>query len=95
MRGSHPMLRSRSILGTLIVVNEAREKSLAGMICDGLPPGTRLLAALRAVEDSDRVHLLWRQLLGDRAHLLVDVVMAAAIGKGSELAYDIGGVLAF
>ena len=58
MRGSHPMLRSRSVLGTSIIVNEAREKSLAGVIRDALPPGIGLFAALRAVEDSDRVHLL-------------------------------------
>src|SRR5947209_4123622 len=38
MRGSHPMLRSPSILGTLIVVNEAREKSLRLSIVELVKP---------------------------------------------------------
>jgi hypothetical protein len=56
----------------LIVVNEAREKPLTVVISGGLPLGTGLFAALRAIAHGDRVHLLWRQLLGD-AHLLADV----------------------
>jgi hypothetical protein len=88
-----PMLRSPSILGALMVVNEAREKSLTGVICGQLPPGTRLFAALRAVEDGDRVHFLWRQLLGDCAHLLADVVLAHTFSERPQLAFDVWSAL--
>src|SRR5580692_9464969 len=46
-----------------------------------------------AVELRDDVHLIRRQLCRNRAHLLVDVVLAKALGEGRELAFDIGGLL--
>jgi hypothetical protein len=44
--------------------------------------------------EGDGVHLGGRQLLGDGAHLPVYVVLAHALCKCGELAFDIGGVLA-
>lgn len=62
MRGSHPTLRSPSILGALIVVNETRENRL------------------RAVGDGDCLYLR-RQLVGDRPHLLADVVLEPTLSE--------------
>src|SRR5580700_10837548 len=39
----------------------------------------------RTVEGSKSVHLTWRQLPGDRAHLLVDIVLAQPLGKSCQL----------
>jgi len=47
----------------------------------------------RSVKGCNRVHFIWRQLLGDGAHLLVDIVLAHALRKRSQLAFDVGGVL--
>jgi hypothetical protein len=44
--------------------------------------------------NGDGVHLGGRQLVGDRAHLPVYVVLAHALCKCGELLFDIGGVLA-
>src|SRR5262249_10936893 len=47
-----------------------------------------------AVELCKCFHLLGRQLPRDRAHLLIDVVVADALRKRSQLSFDVGGVLA-
>src|SRR5205807_7518518 len=46
------------------------------------------------VEDGKSVHLTWGQLHGDRAHLLVDIVLAQPLGKSCQLALDVRGGLA-
>jgi hypothetical protein len=55
---------------------------------------SRWHGSLGAVETGNRVHLVLSQLLGDRAHLLIDIVLAHALGKSRELAFNISGVLA-
>jgi len=42
----------------------------------------------------DHMHLIRRQFFSWHAHLLIDVVLPRALGKGRQLPRDIGGVLA-
>src|SRR6516225_9641282 len=58
-----------------------------------LPPRYLRDAGTGTVELRDNVHLFRCQLGRDRAHLFVDVVLAKPLGKGRELALDIGGLL--
>src|SRR5262245_6777639 len=52
------------------------------------------LSALRPVKLCKCFHLLGRQLPRDRAHLLIDVVVADALSERSQLSFDVCGVLA-
>ena len=54
----------------------------------------RSYVALRTVVDGECVHLFRRQLCCNCAHLLVDVVLAHALGESRKLAFDVSGVLA-
>ena len=66
-----------------------------GLECSAsrLPHRHRRDCRTGAVELRNEVHLLQCQLRCDRAHLLVDVVLAKPLGKGRELALDVGGLL--
>src|SRR5215475_12204005 len=55
--------------------------------------GFQLLAG-RPVELCKCFHLLGRKLPRDRAHLLIDVVVADALRERSQLPFDVRGVLA-
>src|SRR5712675_2067829 len=46
-----------------------------------------------AVKGGERLHFAGRELPGRCAHLLIDIILAAALGEGGKLPFDVGGVL--
>jgi hypothetical protein len=48
---------------------------------------------VQAVEGGERLHFVARELLGGRAHLLIDIILAAAFGECRKLPFNIGSVL--
>ena len=51
------------------------------------------MLAHRAVEGGERMHFVGRELFGSRAHLLIDVILANALGEGRELPFEVSSVL--
>ena len=56
-------------------------------------PSERRCYLLRAIICRDRMHLVWRQLCRDCSHLLIDIVLASALGEGGKLTFDVRCVL--
>jgi hypothetical protein len=48
----------------------------------------------RAVINGERMHFAGRQLLRNHTLLLVDIILAHALGEGPQLTFDVLGVLA-
>ena len=48
---------------------------------------------VQAVEGGERLHFVARELLGGCAHLLIDIIPAAAFGECRKLPFNVGGVL--
>jgi hypothetical protein len=48
---------------------------------------------VQAVEGGERLHFVARELLGGCAHLLIDIIPAAAFGECRKLSFNVGGVL--
>jgi hypothetical protein len=80
-------------LGKITEPSYPRRADTPNQILGTLTPCCLRGRSTGAVELRNEVQLLRCQLRRNRAHLLVDVVLAKPLGKGRELALDIGGLL--